>query len=60
MTENVQNESSSQIEMLEKDLRYIQGQHRIIVDDLRKEIDRLQEENKGNSDKRKCRFIQSI
>ena len=55
MTDIDQNDLNSRTELME--------QHQIIVGDLNKEINRLQEENKGNTDtevSRKYEFMQYI
>ena len=60
MTDIDQTDPNSRIALLEQNLRSMQEQHQIIVGDLHKEIDRLQEENKGNNDtevSRECKFM---
>ena len=37
----------SRVELLERNLCYVQQQHEIILNDLHKEISRLQQENRG-------------
>jgi hypothetical protein len=37
----------SRVELLERNLRYIQQQHEVILVDLHHEINRLQQENRG-------------
>jgi hypothetical protein len=37
----------SRVELLERNLRYVQQQHEITLADLHREISRLQEENRG-------------
>jgi hypothetical protein len=46
-------DSDSRVELLERNLRYIQQQHEIILVDLHSEINRLQQENKGIHNKKK-------
>ena len=38
----------SRVELLERNLRYVQQQHEITLNDLHMEINRLQEENRGD------------
>ncbi len=45
-------DSDSRVELLERNLRYIQQQHEIILVDLHSEINRLQQENKGIRNKK--------
>jgi len=40
-------DSDSRVELLERNLRYIQQQHELTLIDLHNEINRLQQENKG-------------
>jgi hypothetical protein len=37
----------TRIELLERNIRYIQQQHKITLNDLHNEINRLQQENRG-------------
>lgn len=39
----------SRVELLERNLRYVQQQHEITLNDLHNEINRLQQENRGKS-----------
>ena len=48
----------SRIELLERNLRYVQQQHEITLVDLHNEISKLQQENRGMSlDERKRFFL---
>ena len=47
----------SRVELLERNLRYIQQQHEITLNDLHSEISRLQEENRGKQDRSPFSFF---